>query len=137
MGRSEKPVVGPRHRAALALKLRAIRKLAEVTYDDMAEFGQASAATYKRTASGMNVPKLSRVMEFADTCHLAAPPKALDRLRVTSRPRLLYKLWANARMEERGSLRLQAPRARLIANWAELSLALATLYERMGAPPAA
>ncbi|QJT05931.1 hypothetical protein G9272_41050 [Streptomyces asoensis] len=119
----------------MAFKMRAIRDLAEVTYDDMVKFGQASAATYKRTASGTNVPRLFRVMEFADACHLAAPPEVLDRLRVESRPRDLHTLWANARMEERGTLRLGAPRARLIANWAECSLALKTLYERAGAPP--
>ncbi|MFF7977249.1 hypothetical protein [Streptomyces sp. NPDC007905] len=119
----------------MAFRLRNIRELAEVTYDGMAKIGEASAATYKRTASGVNVPRWFRVMEFVDTCSLAAPPQALDRLRSVSRPHDLHALWVNARMEERGSLLLRAPRARLIANWAECSLALATLYERAGAPP--
>ncbi|MFJ5780381.1 hypothetical protein [Streptomyces sp. NPDC093094] len=135
MGRQEKPITGPYHRSALAFRLRTIRELAEVTYDGMGEFGEASAATYKRTASGVNVPRLFRVMEFVNTCHHAAPPQALDRLHLASRPHDLHALWANARMEERGNLLLRAPRARLIANWAEYSLALVILYERAGAPP--
>ncbi|MEW1605607.1 helix-turn-helix transcriptional regulator [Streptomyces sp. NPDC093808] len=129
MGRPENPIDAPPYRGELARRLRDIRALAGVTYNDMAQRSTTSAATFKRTASGATVPKWSRVRDFVEVC--GVPSRKAEADTYLS----LYRLWVKARMEERGTLALTAPAPRLIADAADLSQALRAVYERAGAPP--
>lgn len=133
MGRPENPVTAPPHLTELILYLRELRALADATYEDMAHEGDYSSAAHKRTASGNTVPKWNKVVEYVACCLMCGSDGYAVQEALNSGH--LRQLWAKARMEQRGTLHLTAPTPRLIANEAELSLALQTLYERAGAPP--
>ncbi|MFE8950484.1 helix-turn-helix domain-containing protein [Streptomyces sp. NPDC007856] len=135
VGRPEKPIDAPRHRGALAHRLREIRALVGVTYEDMAQRSRCSAATHKRTASGTIVPRWPRVGDFLDACHTLGGPSLAPTIKWASSTHEVYEMWVMARREGRGTLRLTVPHPRLIADAAELSLALQAVYERAGAPP--
>lgn len=132
MGRPENPLTGPPHRQALARYLREFRASSQVTYEEMAAlYPNASAATLKRTASGENVPRWPRTLDFCVACFAAT---SVDPRPVPDTEKL-RGLWLKARMEERGALRLKKPRPEYIADQADLSQALSALYEHAGAPP--
>lgn len=129
MGRPENPLTGPPHRQELARRLREMRAAAEVTYDEMAATaGSASAATYKRAASGAVVPRWTRVVGFC--LAILSTAQAVPLLNAAE----LRELWVKARMEQRGTLHLKKPRPEYIADMADLSHALYALYEYAGAP---
>ncbi|MDX3772357.1 MULTISPECIES: hypothetical protein [unclassified Streptomyces] len=128
MGRPENPLAGPPYRRKLALHLRTA---ANVTYEQMASAADASAATFKRTASGVITPKWSRVSEFCLAIHRAENPES----RVPKGYFELRDKWVVARMEQRGTLYLKQPRPEYIVDKADLSHALYALYEHTGAPP--
>ncbi|MFJ2109843.1 hypothetical protein ACIOHH_35365 [Streptomyces microflavus] len=132
MGRPENPIAGPPHRQALVRYLREFRASTQVTYQEMPVlYPSVSAATHKRTASGENVPRWPRTLDFCVACFAATS--------VDPRPvpdaKKLRRLWLKARMEERGVLHLKKPRPEYIADQADLSQALSALYEHAGAPP--
>ncbi|MEU5810725.1 hypothetical protein [Streptomyces sp. NPDC047718] len=110
----------------MAEALRYLQRAAGLTFKAMAVRPEVtvSAATLKRAASGDTVPKAKTVKEFAAACRADTPMTE-------------FLLWQRirARIEERGILRrLRAPKVELIADRADLSLALAYAYEAAGAP---
>lgn len=134
MGRPESPLTGPRHRIALASRLRELRALVGATYAEMACHSEdISEATLKRVASGRGpVPRWRRVEEYRAICVKLAVGNERD---VILQGMDLEYLWVMARREERNTLRLAKPRPRFIRDQADLSYALYVLYERQGAPP--
>lgn len=131
MGRPEKPIdpKAPRRRGNLARLLRMIRDAADLTYAEMAAVVDVSEATLKRAASGETVPKKETALAFS----LAAETKGIKF--APDIRGILVSAWRMARMEERGTLHLRAPRPEYIADYRDLSKALEALYERAGAPP--
>ncbi|MDA4893425.1 helix-turn-helix transcriptional regulator [Streptomyces sp. MS2A] len=127
MGRPEKIPAGPPHLQRLVRYLRDLRATESVTYEEMADRTNVSAATLKRVASGTTVPRWPRVMQFC-----TAASSGPVRVKIVHDA---HQLWARARMEQRGTLHLKTPRPEYIADQADLSLALYTLYEYDGAPP--
>ncbi|MGW7328132.1 helix-turn-helix domain-containing protein [Streptomyces sp. NPDC054840] len=125
MGRSPKPVdtTHPR-RAELATALRDVRDRRGLTYEQMAQKCSTSAATLKRAAAGVRVPKQKVVEEFANAC-------GEDQLTI----RALEHMRVKARIEERGILKtLRAPQVHLISDKPDLAQALLYVYEAAGAP---
>ncbi|MEU9272721.1 helix-turn-helix transcriptional regulator [Streptomyces sp. NPDC048251] len=127
MGRPEKPPAGPPHLRQLVFYLRDLRTAEGGTYEEMADRGNVSAATLKRVASGVVVPRWPRVRQYC----LAASAGSI-RIEILHEAR---GLWAKARMEQRRTLYLKKPRPEFIADLADLSHALYSLYEHAGAPP--
>jgi hypothetical protein len=131
MGRPEKPVDRTlRHRAALADYLRQVRREAELTYEDITvKVGTlASPATLKRAASGTCVPKYLTVLLFMLACSVEQADMLAERKKTA------MSLWRLARREERGTLQA-TPRPQYVTDRADLTKALAALYETAGAPP--
>ncbi|MEY2231121.1 MULTISPECIES: helix-turn-helix domain-containing protein [Streptomyces] len=125
MGRLPKPIdtTYPR-RAELATALRDLRDARSLTYEDMARKCNTSAATLKRAAAGVRVPKQKVVEEFARAC-------GEDPLTI----RTLEHMRVKARIEERGILKtLRAPQVHLISDKPDLAQALLYVYEAAGAP---
>lgn len=133
MARPETPLTGPPHRRALASHLREMRALAGVTYAEMAGHHTGiPQATLKRAASDRGgVPKWPVVWAYRDACI----DLSNDDWDVIVHGINLSDLWVKARMEERDTLRLKAPRPQYVADRADLSHALYALYEHKGAPP--
>ncbi|WP_371558686.1 hypothetical protein OG416_38845 [Streptomyces longwoodensis] len=133
MARLETPLTGPPRRRALASQLRKMRALAGVTYAEMAGHHTGiPQATLKRAASDRGgVPKWPVVWAYRDACI----DLSNDDWDVIVHGANLLDLWVKARMEERGTLRLKAPRPQYVADRADLSQALHALYEHQGAPP--
>ncbi|MDD9375467.1 hypothetical protein M8Z33_02030 [Streptomyces sp. ZAF1911] len=125
MGRPPKPIdtTHPR-RAELAFSLRSLKDLRGLNFAEMASRCNTSAATLKRAASGVTVPKEKVVSEFATACGASVPTQQqLERLRVL------------ARIEERGILpKLRPPRVSLISDQPDLAVGLLYVYEAAGAP---
>ncbi|MEU5069096.1 helix-turn-helix transcriptional regulator [Streptomyces virginiae] len=124
MGRPELPVdhTVP-ERGELAEALRRIRKVAGLSYDELADKTGLSAATLKRAASGKTVPAEETLTAFATACG----DDAVDALR---------RVWLNARIADRGRLaQLRKPALpQFIDGRRELSAALEYFYEAAGAP---
>lgn len=125
MGRNENPVdTSAPHRGRLAQTLRRHRRTAGLTYAELAQRTGVSAATLKRAASGVRVPKLVTAETIATAC--GGGPEAV---------REAAELWRLARIEERGRLKsLHAPRPNLISDAGDLSKALELAWEQAGAP---
>lgn len=125
MGRPELPVdhTVP-ERGELAAALRRIRTLAGLSYDELADRTDLSAATLKRAASGKAVPAEETVTAFATACG-------------GDEADALHRLWLNARIADRGRLvQLRKPALpQFIDGRRELSAALEYFYEAAGAPP--
>lgn len=130
MGRPEKRIdpKTPRYRGHLARFLRAVREAGDMTYAEMAAVVDASEATLKRAASGEIVAKKETVLAFFIACETKV--KFAKEIKDD-----LVHMWQRARMEERGTLHLRAPRPEYIADFRDLSKALEALYESAGAPP--
>lgn len=127
MGRHPKPISTPHlRRGLLAAALRALQAEAGLTFDSMATGPSVSvsSAALKRAASGEKVPKAKTVKDFAAAC-------GADLLMTDH----LLKLRTQARIEERGVLaKLRAPKVEMIADRADLGVALVQVYEAAGAP---
>jgi hypothetical protein len=110
-----------------------MRALAGVTYAEMAAHPTGiPQATLKRAASDRGgVPKWPVVWAYRDACI----DLSNDDWDVIVHGLILSDLWVKARMEERDTLRLKAPRPEYVADRADLSYALYALYEHKGAPP--
>ncbi|MHA4818218.1 helix-turn-helix transcriptional regulator [Streptomyces aculeolatus] len=123
-----------RYRAALlSTYLDELRCTAGLTFADLAgrtgalggPYSAVSSATLKRAATCRPVPKETTVVAFARGCG------ASDKEEHT-----VLELWRQARVEERGRLhQLQAPAVDNIRTPADLTAALAAVYELAGAPP--
>lgn len=135
MARPESPLTGPPHRTALASHLRQMRALARVTYAEMAGHPTGiPQATLKRAASDRGgVPKWPVVWAYRAVCIDLSNEDQNWNVMVHAID--LSGLWVKARMEERDTLHLKPPRPQYIADQADLSQALYTLYEHKGAPP--
>ncbi|MFE9465425.1 helix-turn-helix domain-containing protein [Streptomyces virginiae] len=124
MGRHEIPVDHTLpERGELAEALRRMRKLAGLSYDELADRTGLSAATLKRAMSGKTVPAEETVKTVATVC-------GVDQVDA------LHRLWLNARIADRGRLaQLRKPALpQFIDGRRELSAALEYFYEAAGAP---
>ncbi|MFD9403514.1 helix-turn-helix domain-containing protein [Streptomyces sp. NPDC060011] len=134
MARPEAPLNCPPRRHQLASVLREARARTGATYADMAaRGGNISPATLKRTASGDGpVPKWANVQTYYTLCAALSDGETLTGLATEAGN--LRGYWVQARKEERGTLRLRAPRPEYVRDEADLSRALYVLYENAGAP---
>ncbi|MFI8263517.1 helix-turn-helix domain-containing protein [Streptomyces sp. NPDC085665] len=112
-----------RERALLAKTLRRFRRVAGLSYDELAARTGLSAATLKRAASGKTVPSEDTVKTIATACG--------------QDPETLRWFWLHARIADRGRLaQLRKPALpQFINGRRELSAALEYFYEDAGAPP--
>jgi transcriptional regulator with XRE-family HTH domain len=110
--------------------LRSVRTSLGLTYAQMRAAAAVSEATLKRTASGGTVPKWGTVLAY-----ISAVEKAYGGTMTAALRKEIQGAWRLARMEDRGTLNLRAPRPQYIADFRDLSKALEALYERAGAPP--
>ncbi|MFF0794726.1 hypothetical protein [Streptomyces spiralis] len=122
---------GPR-RAELLAYLNRLRQEAGLTFAGLAERTTAlggpapalSAATLKRAAGCLTVPKETTVVAFVRGCDATAEQE-----------RRALQLWRRARAEERGILAaLRPPAIGNIRTRADFAAALAAEYEKAGAP---
>ncbi|AOR29716.1 hypothetical protein BFF78_00155 [Streptomyces fodineus] len=122
---------GPR-RAELSAYLDRLRQGAQLTFAELAERTTAlgvpapavSAATLKRAAGCLTVPKETTVVAFVRGCDATAEQE-----------RRALQLWRRARAEERGILpALRPPAIGNIRTRADFAAALAAEYEKAGAP---
>ncbi|WP_060905425.1 response regulator transcription factor [Streptomyces scabiei] len=115
--------------------LDGLRQIAGITFAELAaniaRLGDprlvVSAATLKRAASGLNVPKETTVIAFVRGI-LGEEDEYAEHLAL--------RRWRLARAKERGMLtRLKAPSVGNIRTRADLAAALAAAFEEAGAPP--